>query len=61
MLYSVEDLLSKDNSMSAMVLIVFQIGMTELHYRISVYWPMLQNIVDRKVRRSAEFSSAFHC
>ena len=31
MLYSVEDLLSKDSSMSAMILIDFQIDMTELH------------------------------
>ena len=41
MLYSVEDLLSNDISVSAMVLNVVQMDMTKIHSRTN------QNIVDR--------------
>ena len=43
MLYCVEDLLSNDISVSAMVLNVVQMDMTKIHSRIN------QNIVDRTV------------
>ena len=49
MLYSVEDLLSKDNSLSVMVLTVVQMDITEIHSRINATWPTLQNIVDQTV------------
>ena len=49
MLYSVENLLSKDNSLSIMVLTVVQMDITEIHSRINVAWPTLQNILDKTV------------
>ena len=44
MLYSIKDLLSMDYLKSAMVLTVIQ-----FHFRINVYWHMLQTIIDRTV------------
>ena len=47
-LYSVVDgLLSKDNYMSAIVVTVIQIDVTEVHFGIIAHWCILQNIMDR--------------
>ena len=47
-LYSVVDgLLSKDNYMSAIVVTVIQIDVTEVHFGIIAHWSKLQNIMDR--------------
>ena len=47
-LYSVVDgLLSKDNYMSAIVVTVIQIDVTEVHFGIIAHWSILQNIMDR--------------
>ena len=49
-LYSVVDgLLSEDNYMSAIVVTVIQIDVTEVHFGIIVHWAILQNIMDRAV------------
>ena len=48
-LYSVDGLLSKDNYMSAIVVTVIQIDITEFHFRIVSHWSILQNIMDRAV------------
>ena len=49
-LYSVVDgLLSKDNYMSAIVVTVIQIDVTEVHFGIIAHWCILQNIMDRAV------------
>ena len=49
-LYSVVDgLLSKDNYMSAIVVTVIQIDVTEVHFGIIAHWYILQNIMDRAV------------
>ena len=49
-LYSVVDgLLSKDNYMSAIVVTVIQVDVTEVHFGIIVHWSILQNILDRAV------------
>ena len=47
-LYSVVDgLLSKDNYMSAIVVTVIQIDVTEVHFGIIAHWSILQNIMNR--------------
>ena len=49
-LYSVVDgLLSKDNYMSAIVVTVVQIDITEVHFGIIAHWFILRNIMDRAV------------
>jgi len=49
-LYSVVDgLLSKDNYMSAIVVTVVQIDITEVHFGLIAHWSILQNIMDRAV------------
>ena len=48
-LYSVDGLLSKDNYMSAIVVTVIQIDITEFHFRFVSHWSILQNIMDRPV------------
>ena len=48
--YSVVDgLLSKDKYMSAIVVTVIQIDVTEVHFGILALWSTLQNIMDRAV------------
>ena len=48
--YSVVDgLLSKDKYMSAIVVTVIQIDVTEVHVGIIAHWSTLQNIMDRAV------------
>ena len=44
MLYSLQDVLSKDNLKSGMLLTVAQ-----FHFKATAYWCMLQTIVDRTV------------
>ena len=44
MLYSLHDVLSKDNLQSGMLLTVAQ-----FHFKATAYWCMLQTIVDRTV------------
>ena len=44
MLYSLQDVLSKDNLQSGMLLTVVQ-----FHFKATAYWCMLQPIVDRTV------------
>ena len=44
MLYSLQDVLSKDNLKSGMLLTVAQ-----FHFKATAYWSMLQTIVDRTV------------
>ena len=44
MLYSLQDVLSKDNLQSGMLLTVAQ-----FHFKDTAYWCMLQTIVDRTV------------
>ena len=44
MLYSIKDFLSMDYLKSAIVLTVIQ-----FHFRINVYWHILQTIIDRTV------------
>ena len=47
-LYSeVDGLLSKDNYMSAIVVTLIQIDVTEVHFGIIAHWSILQNIMDR--------------
>ena len=48
-LYSVDGLLSKDNCMSAIVVTVILIDVTEFHFRIIAHWSILQNVMDRAV------------
>ena len=49
-LYSVVDgLLSKDNYISAIVVTVIRIDVTEVHFGIIAHWSILQNIMDRAV------------
>ena len=49
-LYSVVDgLFSKDNYMSAIVVTVIQIDVTEVHFGILAHWSILQNVMDRAV------------
>ena len=49
-LYSVVDgLLSKDNYMSATVVTVIPIDITEVHFGIIAHWSILQTIMDRAV------------
>ena len=47
MLYSVDDLHSRENLMSALVLTVIRMDITEFHFRINAHWSILQNIIDK--------------